>query len=106
MNKFRSTRNAALLYLVCTFASGLRAQSPQRARYNFNPGWLVKVGDPANAQDPGTDDSNWKPVSLPYAWNEDVIFRAIWRFPVMLIGGTESGRALLIALSDCRTNHV
>ena len=46
-----------------------------RARYNFNPGWLVLVGDPANAEAPAFDDSAWKPVTLPYAWNEDSAFR-------------------------------
>jgi beta-galactosidase len=46
-----------------------------RARYNFNPGWLVLTGDPADAQSPGFDDSSWKPVTLPYAWNEDSAFK-------------------------------
>ena len=46
-----------------------------RSRYNFNPGWVVLVGDPAGAQAPTFNDSTWKRVTLPYAWNEDSAFR-------------------------------
>jgi beta-galactosidase len=41
---------------------------------NFNPGWRLFVGDPAGAHEPGFDDSAWKPVTLPRAWNEDDAF--------------------------------
>ena len=61
---------AMLLLAVATLAT---AQT--RSRYNFNPGWLVKVGDPAGAEAPSFDDSAWKPVTLPYAWNEDSAFK-------------------------------
>jgi len=47
----------------------------QRATYNFNPGWKVFVGDAAGAEQPGFDDQGWKPVTLPYAWNEDEAFK-------------------------------
>ena len=47
----------------------------QRARYNFNPGWLLSVSDEASAADPALDDSKWKPVTLPHAWNEDFAYR-------------------------------
>ena len=33
------------------------------------------MGDPANAQLPGFDDSGWQPVTLPHAWNEDSAFK-------------------------------
>ena len=46
-----------------------------RASYNFNPGWKLFVGDLANAQLAGFDDSTWKNVTLPRAWNEDDAFR-------------------------------
>ena len=46
-----------------------------RTSYNFNPGWKLLVGDPAGAEAPGFDDTSWKPVSLPHAWNEDDAFR-------------------------------
>lgn len=65
------------LALVCgsalVFAYG--APASPRAKYNFNSGWKFFVGDPAGAQEPGFDDSQWKEVTLPRAWNEDDAFR-------------------------------
>ena len=53
-----------------------RTQTPSaRARYNFNPGWLVLVGDPIHAESSTFDDSAWKHVTLPYAWNEDSAYK-------------------------------
>jgi len=46
-----------------------------RVDYNFNSGWKLFVGDPANAQLPGFDDSSWTNVTLPHAWNEDSAFK-------------------------------
>jgi beta-galactosidase len=45
-----------------------------RALHDFNPGWKLLVGDPADAAQPGFDDSAWKAVTLPRAWNEDDAF--------------------------------
>jgi beta-galactosidase len=47
----------------------------QRTRYNFNSDWRVKVGDVAGAETVDFDDSGWKRVTTPYAWNEDAAFR-------------------------------
>ena len=47
----------------------------QRERFNFNQGWLVETGDPGHADEAGFNDSGWKHVTLPYAWNEDSAFR-------------------------------
>lgn len=47
----------------------------QRAAYDFNPGWRLLVGDAPGAEAPSFDDSAWKPVTLPRAWNEDDAFR-------------------------------
>jgi hypothetical protein len=44
-------------------------------KYNFNSDWKVLVGDPQGADQPGFDDSGWKRVTTPYAWNEDSAFR-------------------------------
>jgi hypothetical protein len=33
------------------------------------------VGDPQGAEQPAFDDSGWKRVTTPYAWNEDAAFR-------------------------------
>jgi hypothetical protein len=61
-----------LLLLACL---ALAATAADRARYNFDPGWKVLVGDAPGAEAPAFDDSSWKPVALPYAWNEDSAFR-------------------------------
>jgi len=46
-----------------------------RRTFDFNPGWLLFVGDPAGASERGYDDHAWKRVTLPHAWNEDDAFR-------------------------------
>ena len=69
-----------VIFLIITgvsvsLASGNDMPTNSRARYNFNSGWKVFVGDPANAQALGFDDSGWKSVTTPYAWNEDDAFK-------------------------------
>lgn len=67
-----------LLFLGSTyFVSSVVAQptSGVRAKYNFNSDWKVMVDDPDDAESPGFDDSDWKEVTTPYAWNEDDAFR-------------------------------
>lgn len=68
---------AAFILLVnYSFAqSGSYKTQAQRTKYNFNPGWKVFVGDIKEASDPRFDDSKWKAVTLPYAWNEDDAFK-------------------------------
>ncbi|MRV70233.1 DUF4982 domain-containing protein [Duganella sp. FT92W] len=46
----------------------------ERAVYNFNPEWRLAVADPAEAAQAAFDDSAWKKVTLPRAWNEDDAF--------------------------------
>jgi beta-galactosidase len=66
------------LPLVVLFAFHVLADAQTispRAVFNFNPGWKLFVGDPTNAALPDFDDSAWKPVTLPHAWNEDAAFK-------------------------------
>ena len=65
------------LVLLCASSVVFSYKPPAspRAKYNFNPGWKLLVGDPAGAESPGFDDSAWKGVTLPRAWNEDDAFR-------------------------------
>lgn len=73
-----SRRPAALRALACGLAllAALRGAAPAaREVLDFNPGWRLHVGDPAGAHEVGFDDSGWKPVTLPRAWNEDDAFR-------------------------------
>ena len=57
------------------FAQSKSAPASPRQKYNFNSNWRVFVGDAKGADSVAFDDSNWKSVSLPYAWNEDDAFR-------------------------------
>lgn len=70
-------RYAVLLLILFSLTGLLFGAAPQgpRAKYNFNPGWKLFVGDPAGAETTGFDDSGWKNISLPRAWNEDDAFR-------------------------------
>lgn len=72
MGSFRMIRLRILLVVFCALCL---TASAQRVRYNFNRGWLLSVGDPAGASDPSFDDSGWKCVTVPHAWNEDFAYR-------------------------------
>ena len=65
------------LALLCASAAVFAYDPPAswRAKYNFNSGWKLFGGDPAGAERPGFDDSGWKDVTLPRAWNEDDAFK-------------------------------
>lgn len=59
---------SAALILTAAFATG-------REKYNFNSGWLLKVGDIPSAESRSFKDSDWKKVTLPHAFNEDEAFK-------------------------------
>ncbi len=63
---------ARYLLVLLFLCASLQAQ---RQRLNFNPGWLVKVGETPGAEAPVFDDTSWKHVTTPYAWNEDSAFK-------------------------------
>jgi len=69
------TPRSALLAALAALCAGTAPAHAARALYDFNPGWKLAVGDPADAANPGFDDSAWKAISLPHAWNEDDAFR-------------------------------
>lgn len=71
-------RRLLILLFILTIVlapTSASAQTSPRAKYNFNAGWKVLVGDPANGQSVGFDDSAWQNVATPYAWNEDDAFK-------------------------------
>jgi beta-galactosidase len=65
------------LFCLLLLAGPLHAAAPgsPRAVYDFNPGWKLFVGDAPQAESVPFDDSAWKPVTLPHAWNEDDAFK-------------------------------
>ncbi len=53
----------------------LSAQATERKKLNFNADWRLEVGDFPTAVNADFDDTSWKPVTLPYAFNGDEAFR-------------------------------
>ena len=63
------------LFIAVLMTHALSEGGAVRQQYDFNPGWLLGVGDFAGAADTDFDDSQFEPVTLPRAWNEDDAFR-------------------------------
>ncbi|HEU4932529.1 MAG TPA: DUF4982 domain-containing protein, partial [Pyrinomonadaceae bacterium] len=75
---FPRVRHLAILWCVICLSTSVTYGAPvgsPRAKYNFNSGWKVFVGDPAGAKEAEFDDASWKTVTTPHAWNEDDAFR-------------------------------
>lgn len=68
MRKRITTLLMAVLLCVAMMADS-------RMKYNFNPGWLLSVGDHRGAEKQKYNDAGWKKVSLPHAFNEDEAFK-------------------------------
>jgi beta-galactosidase len=49
--------------------------SAQRTKFNFNTGWKLMEGDVKSAENMQFNDTNWKNITLPQAFNEDEAFR-------------------------------
>src|SRR5262245_56158864 len=64
-----------LVWLTAATVAAYAAPRSPRVKYNFNSGWKVFVGDPKGAETVAFDDSGWKTVTTPYAWNEDDAFK-------------------------------
>jgi beta-galactosidase len=77
MKALRRLTIQSCILLICASAVVFAYEPPanHRARYNFNFGWKLFVGDPAGAEAPAFDDTAWKDVTLPRAWNEDDAFK-------------------------------
>lgn len=68
-------KHTCLFALFCLLAFSFNAQAQnERRSYNFNPDWKLFIGDAPGAKETSFDDSAWKSVTLPYAWNEDEAF--------------------------------
>ena len=67
MTRKLKTANA-LCFLLC-FASICFANSRPGKSVSFNDNWRFNLGDVANAQDAGFDDSQWRQLNLPHDWS-------------------------------------
>ena len=65
-------RLVPLLFLACALASlplfGEPADAP-RDTVLFDRGWKFLLGDAPGADQPGFDDSGWRPLDLPHDWS-------------------------------------
>ena len=70
MNPFRLF---VILAALCA-ALSTRGDDPPRQKLNFNGGWRLHVGDVADGANPQLDDSRWRRVVLPFAYNQEEAF--------------------------------
>ncbi|MDT3400951.1 glycoside hydrolase family 2 protein [Mucilaginibacter terrae] len=107
------TKNLRALVIIITFllpAFVYAAGSP-RIKYNFNLSWKLNVGDAPGADQPGYDDSGWKAVTLPHAWNEDSAFKVsidqhptgiAWYRKHFKLPATDAGKKVFIEFEGVR----
>ncbi len=64
-----------LLFMALLLAGQYISAAGGQRKYNFNPDWLLHVGDVPEAKAVTYNDSEWKQVTLPRPFNEDEAFR-------------------------------
>lgn len=69
--KFKS----AFIAFAAVIGFWLQTYASDREKFNFNSNWLIAVGDVSDGEKAALDDSGWKCVTLPHAFNEDEAFR-------------------------------
>ncbi|MBW4888980.1 DUF4982 domain-containing protein [Mucilaginibacter sp. HMF5004] len=60
--------------MICLLCGLAAFGAGPRKKYNFNSSWKLLTGEATGADAPAFDDSGWKPVTLPHAFNEDDAF--------------------------------
>lgn len=68
-------RTFSLILAFMLAITGL--QAAERHRYNFNSAWKLSLGDDKNAMQANHNDSRWKTVTSPRAFNEDEAFQVL-----------------------------
>ncbi|MBQ8867852.1 MAG: DUF4982 domain-containing protein [Bacteroidaceae bacterium] len=68
-------RLTALLALILMLPTLATAKGYDREKYNFNPEWLLHIGDLEGAEKIDFPDADWEKVTLPRAHNEDEVFK-------------------------------
>ena len=67
--------NLFLFVFLLVALPAVKGQASERKKYNFNSEWKLQTGDFPKAKDATFDDSKWKQVTLPHAFNEDEAFK-------------------------------
>ncbi|MDD4923023.1 MAG: DUF4982 domain-containing protein, partial [Bacteroidales bacterium] len=82
-----------------------------RTTYNFNPDWKLFIGDPSSAENVQYDDSKWKAVNLPAAFNAKSVFKTstdqladtiAWYRKTFCIPGEYKGQKVFIEFEGAR----
>ena len=68
-------RLTALVMCALMLPALAMAKGYDREKYNFNPEWLLHVGDLEGAEKTDFPDADWEKVTLPRAHNEDEVFK-------------------------------
>jgi len=63
-----------LFFALLLINSTSFSQEFKREKYNFNADWKLKTGDSENAESPVFDDTQWRKVTLPHAYNQEEAF--------------------------------
>ncbi len=63
------------LVITSLLAFSMFFPAQAREHYNFNSDWRLSIGDTPQAANSTFDDSSWKKISLPHAFNEDEAFK-------------------------------
>lgn len=100
----------SLLLLSSVLTMNSFAQNLRKV-YNFNSDWKLKVGDISNAQALNLDESTWKSVTLPHAFNEDEAFlvhieqltdTVMWYRKHFRLPATDKGKKVFIEFEGAR----
>lgn len=67
-------KKACFYFALLLFTSALFSQEFKREKYNFNSDWKLKTGDFEKAESPVFDDTQWRKVTLPHAYNQEEAF--------------------------------
>ena len=68
-------KNYTSILLILLFFMAPLSLHSTRIKYNFNTGWKLFVGDTTGIEAMDWDDSDWKDISLPHAWNENEAYK-------------------------------
>lgn len=68
-------RLTSLLLFTLMFPVLIMAKGYDREKFNFNPEWLLHIGDLEGAEKTDFSDADWEKVTLPRAFNEDEVFK-------------------------------
>ena len=69
------TYRALVTTLFAAIFSIMSANGNNREKYNFNRDWLIALGDVPHGEKIDLDDSSWRRVTLPRAFNGEEAFR-------------------------------